>query len=99
MTLGGYVLVVEVEDAGVDHPVPAGFRPAHLPYPPGPLQVEIEADAGNLEKTYGGDIKEFTNFSPFLLIFDKLFCRLVIRPAQGCQPWPIDQEAIIWNQP
>src|SRR6266511_268993 len=45
--------VIEVEHAGVQHPVPAGFRPAHLPDPPGPLPVQVQRDRRDPEHRHG----------------------------------------------
>ena len=97
MAFGRDVLIIEVEDAGVNHPVAAGFGLTHLPDPPGPFHIEIEADAGYIERTHSGDSQKFADLIALALVLYAI-CRLAVEPPQGRQPRPIDKKAIIRYQ-
>ena len=91
------ILVIEMENSGINHPVAARFGLAHFPYPPRPLHIEIEADTGYIKRADGGQVQALPYFITLTIVFYKICC-LAVDPAQGSQPRSIDKKAVVRYQ-
>jgi len=96
VALRRHVLVIEVEDATVDHPVATRLRTTHLPYPTGELEVEIQADARDVEDHDCGDLQEELRLLLVLSGLRELLDQLRVDPSEREQPGPVDEEAVVW---
>src|SRR6266540_5570789 len=85
--------VVEVEHAGVQHPVASRLRPAHLPDPAGPLAVEVQRDGRDPEDSHGSHAERLPSRPPPL--GGQAPCQLRRQPPRAHQHRRIEQEAVV----